>query len=354
MLAAILAIICTLILVVGVHEAGHALSARFFGVEIKKISIGFGRPLLTWHDKNGCEWIWALWPLGGYVQLLNSRISPVDIKKYPLCFDKKPVGVRIIILLAGALTNALIAWLALVLVFYIGKPYQVPQIQSVQANSIAAQAGIKAGDQLLAVEGRQTPSWTEAGMELVIFWGDEQVHLQLSAAQNTQLKEVTLDLSQVPLGAKKNLLAGLGIEPNVAAPQQIQRFSLLAAIHHSNQMIVHTLYFFVMILKQVFTAVIPFSVLLGPLGLFAASIASFTQGFVLFLFFIAQLSLVVALVNLFPIPGLDGGSIVYALVEKIRGKPASIAMEVLLYRLVLIAFSVVLVHLLMNDLSRFL
>ncbi len=75
---------------------------------------------------------------------------------------------------------------------------------------------------------------------------------------------------------------------------------------------------------------------------------------IVFLFFIANLSLVVALVNLFPIPGLDGGSILYTVLEKIRGKPISVAMEVLLYRFVLIAFSITLVHLLMNDLNRFL
>lgn len=107
-----------------------------------------------------------------------------------------------------------------------------------------------------------------------------------------------------------------------------------------------------MILKQLLTGVIPFSVLLGPLGIFAASVASFTQGVAVFLFFIATLSFAVAVINLFPIPGLDGGSIVYALIEKVRGKAVSVPMELLLHRLVFIIFCVLLVHLLMNDLQR--
>lgn len=107
-----------------------------------------------------------------------------------------------------------------------------------------------------------------------------------------------------------------------------------------------------MVLKQLFSGLIPFSALLGPIGIFAASVASLTQGVVVFMFFIATLSLAVAVINLFPIPGLDGGSIVYALIEKIRGKPVSVAMELLLHRLVFIVFCVVLVHLLMNDLQR--
>lgn len=107
-----------------------------------------------------------------------------------------------------------------------------------------------------------------------------------------------------------------------------------------------------MILKQLFTGAIPFSVLLGPIGIFAASVASLMQGIAVFLFFIATLSLAVAVINLLPIPGLDGGSIVYAIVEKIRGKPVSVPMELLLHRLVFIIFCVLLVHLLMNDLQR--
>ncbi len=86
---------------------------------------------------------------------------------------------------------------------------------------------------------------------------------------------------------------------------------------------------------------IPFAVLLGPIGLLAASAGSFMQGLAVFLYFIASLSLAVGLVNLFPIPGLDGGSIIYALVEKIRGKPVPIAWELLLHRLAMIIFCLV-------------
>lgn len=150
-----------------------------------------------------------------------------------------------------------------------------------------------------------------------------------------------------------NLLSQLGIEPNLSAPRDTLRSpSLGAAIHQANTVIASMLYFFLMIFKQLFTGVIPFSMLLGPLSVFAASVASLTQGIVVFMFFIATLSLAVALVNLFPIPGLDGGSIVYAVLEKIRGKSISVAMELLVHRLVFIVFCVMLVHLLMNDLQR--
>lgn len=354
MLLALLAIILTLILVVGIHEGGHALVARFFGVKIKKISIGFGKPLLQWQTQNGCEWVWAMWPLGGYVQLLNSRITPVDSKDYPLCFDKKPVWVRILILLAGAIANLITAWLAFVFVFYIGLSHKQPLIQSVQEHSVAAQAGLTAGDQFIAVGGSATPSWQEVGMDLVILWGNKEVKVTVNSANKNELKEVTLDLSQIKFtGKEKSLLASIGIVPNLSATNIVTRASsLLAAMQQANDAIVRLIYFFMMILKQLLSGLIPFAVLLGPIGIFAASIVSLKQGVVVFMFFIASFSLAVAVVNLFPIPGLDGGSILYSIIEKIRGKAMSVAMEVLLYQLTFIAFCLLLVHLVNNDLSR--
>lgn len=353
MLLALGAIILTLILVVGIHEGGHALMARIFQVKIKKISIGFGKPLIQWQTQRGCEWVWAMWPLGGYVELLNSRIAPVAPDEYPFCFDKKPVWMRILILLAGALANLITAWLAFILVFYMGFSYKIPMIHSVQSQSIAATAGLTAGDQFIAIGGRPTPSWQEVGMELVIWWGNKDVKITVSSPK-ASLREITLDLSQITFAGKEHsILSALGITPDTAAVSEVIRSpSLLTAMQQSSAVIIHMLYFFLMILKQIFSGVIPFAILLGPIGIFAVSIASLKQGFVVFIFFIASFSLAIALVNLFPLPGLDGGSILYSIIEKIRGKPISVAMEVLLYQLMFIAFCLILVHLLTNDLTR--
>lgn len=354
MLLAIVAIVLTLLLVVGIHEAGHALAARYFGVKIKKISIGFGRPLLRWQTSSGCEWIWAIWPLGGYVQLENTRISSVEPAQYSTCFDKKPIWQRILILLAGVVANLITAWCALVLVFIIGLSYRVPQIALVAPDSIAAQAGVAVGDQFTSIAGHPTPTWNDVGMQLVIGWGKKEVPVTLSRNDGKEFKTIILNLSQVPMhGLKSNLLGRLGMEPDLSAPHRLlQAASIVDAMQQANMTIGNMLYFFLIIFKQLFSGVIPFSMLLGPLSVFAASVASLTQGIVVFLFFIASLSLAVALVNLFPIPGLDGGSIVYALIEKVRGKSVSVAMELLLHRLVFIIFCMVLVHLLMNDLQR--
>ncbi|MFI4919284.1 MAG: M50 family metallopeptidase [Legionellales bacterium] len=354
MLVAIAAVLSTLILVVGVHELGHAVVALLLGVTVKKISIGFGRPVIHWQSKGGCEWVWACWPLGGYVQLLNSRISPVEPQEYGRCFDKKPIWNRLVILTAGSFANLMLAWVAFVCVFLVGIGYKLPVIQSVVPHSIAAQAGFLVGDQLLAIEGHATRTWADVGMGLVEAWGNEHVHVRVKSQNHGVPRLLQLNLSQIQFSAQnKSLMEPIGIMPHLAAPDVLLRASsLLAAMQQANQTIAQQLYFFLMMLKQLLFGVIPFATLLGPLGLFTASIASLMQGLVVFMYFIASLSLAVAVVNLAPIPGLDGGSILYAVLEKLRGKPVSIAMEVLIHRLLFIVLCLFLVQLLLNDLQR--
>ncbi|KTD80497.1 M50 family metallopeptidase [Legionella waltersii] len=354
MVMAILAIILTLILVIGIHELGHALAARIFHVRISSISIGFGKPLIQWKTSSGCDWSWRMWPFGGYVQLLNSRATEVKPKDFPSCFDKKPIWNRVIILCAGAFANMITAWIAFVVVFYIGIESKIPQIQTVKSDSVAAHAGIEMGDRFTSIEGFSISSWQDVGMQLIIYWGNPQVKIQV-AKTTLQPRDLILDLSQVKFGVKGgNLLTSLGISPDLKSPKiTIKCPSLKEAIHQTNKTILHFICFFIMVFKQLLTGVIPFSMLLGPLGIFTASVTSLSQGSVVFLFFIATLSLAVALVNLFPFPGLDGGHIVFAVIEKIRKKPISIAWEVLLHRLMIIVFCVLLVQLLMNDLQRY-
>lgn len=352
MLVAFIAILLTLFLVIGIHEAGHACAARLFKIKIQRIAIGFGKPIVKWQGRSGCEWVLGQWFLGGYVQLNNTRIAPVGPEEEASCFDKKPIWQRVIVLLAGAIANMLTAWLAFVLVFYIGIQARVPEVQDVQANSVAAKAGFMPQDQFLSIGGRTTSSWQDVGQALIIFWGAKNVLVSFKASTG-EIKQSTLDLSQLKFGERaRSLLVSLGITPNSKAVQQtLKAASLVDAMQQANNTIGHYLYFFLIILKQLFTGVIPFSVLLGPVGLFAVSIASLTQGFMVFLYFIASLGVAVAFINIFPIPGLDGGSILYAAIEKIRGEPISVPLEILIYRLMMIAMFLILVQLLKNDIA---
>jgi len=350
----LLVVVLGLFLVIGVHEAGHAIAASFFKVNIKTISIGFGKALIKWKGKSGCQWQWALWPLGGYVKLLNTRIEPVSSDLHKFAFDKKPVWVRCIILLSGALANILLAWLVLIFMHMVGHQRLTPVIGSVKAPSIAYSAGLIKGDQIISIEGVKVELWREVGMQFIMAVGKDNVIVVVRNGLNKP-HNVSLDLKNFHLGNRKeSLLLKFGINPDLNKKNKVKVLGqpLADAAKQAFLQILSLGTFFLVIIKNLVTGVIPFSLLLGPLGIFNEIIASFKQGLAVFLYFIANFSISVALINLFPIPVLDGGSIVFALIEKIRRRPVSIAMEVLIHQLMFIVFCLVLVQLLLNDLHH--
>ena len=351
---AFIAIILSLFLIIGVHEAGHAFVAKYFHVKIKRISMGFGKPLFSWKNKRGIEWVWARWPFGGYVQLLNTRIAPVSPQDESSCFNKKPCHARVLILIAGALANIIIAWLALVLVFMAGYKQSPPIIDAIHTPSIAASTGLKAGDHIIRVAEHITSNWRDVGMQLIMHLGKNTMEMTVTNKNGIE-HAVQLDLhTWHTKQAQHNLVSSLGIEINASKTSEtyITGVSFIKASHEACHTITYLTSFFFIMIKQLMTGILPLSFLLGPLGLFTAMAGSLMQGLSVFLYFIASLSLAVAVVNLLPIPGLDGCSILYTILEKIRGKPISIALEILLYRLALIAFYVFLAQLVINDLER--
>lgn len=354
MLLSLLAFILTLVLVVGLHEAGHALAANWFGVGIERISIGFGKPLLTWRDRGGCEWVWALWPLGGYVRLLNTRIHPVNPADYPRCFDQQTATARCLILVSGVLANVLVAWLALILFFWLGYQQMTPVVSAVTPGNLMATAGMRPGDQFVSIAGQKTDSWQQVGMSLIRNFGLKDVSIELLSADHMPRK-LSVDLSARFSARGRSLFSYLGLEAerSLRFRHEVKGLPFAAALQQGTVQTVTLITFFLTVIKQVLTGTIPFALLLGPLGFLGLSINSFAQGLSMFLAYIANLSLAVGLVNILPVPGLDGASILYAVIERIRGKAMTVAFEVLLYRLAMILFYMMLVQLLLNDLLRY-
>lgn len=352
---AVIAFILTLLLVVGLHEAGHALAARFFGVTIETISIGFGKALLRKRDKNGVEWVWALWPFGGYVRLKDSRSQSVDPSEYRSCFDKQPVFARCMILLAGVATNFLVAWIAFVFFFLLGYQQMQPVIKATVPDRLLTQADIRSGDRFISVAGKSTSSWQEVAMALIPQFGEKKVEIVVVSA-NKKSRHLLVDLSPHFSARGCSLFVCLGLVPDTSSDlvQTVKGRPLMAAVSKASEQLVTLTLFFLLLLKQLVTGAVPFALLLGPLGFFSLSISSFTQGLLVFISFIANLSLTVGLVNLLPVPGLDGASVLYALIEKTRGKAMSAEFELLLYRLAMILFYMMLIQLALNDILRYL
>lgn len=210
------AFIFALGILVTFHEFGHYWVARYFDVKILRFSVGFGRPLYTRrYGTDNSEFTIAAIPLGGYVKMLDEREGPVARDELPRAFNRKPLGQRFAIVLAGPLFNFIFALVAYWLVFTIGVTGYRPLIDSVESGSLAEQAGISAGQEILAVNGKPARTWASVLDKSVarIIEGGKLEYLVRDNSQQEQL--LIMDVTKISIDdiAGGQLLARLGIEP---------------------------------------------------------------------------------------------------------------------------------------------
>lgn len=153
---------------VSVHEFGHFWVARRLGVKVLRFSIGFGKPLLSWHRKNDpTEYVVAAIPLGGYVQMLDEREGPVDASEYHLAFNRKPILSRCAVVIAGPLFNFLFAIVAYWFVFMLGITGMKPIVGDVSTATLAERGGFQSLDVIERVGDTVTPTWNAVLLELL-------------------------------------------------------------------------------------------------------------------------------------------------------------------------------------------
>lgn len=156
----IVSFLVALLILVSIHEFGHFYVARRCGVKVLRFSIGFGKVLWSWRDKQGTEYALAALPLGGYVKMLDQREGDVAPEERHLAFNNKTVWQRIAIVAAGPLANFLLAILLFWGLLLQGRTDFIPIIDSVEPGSIAAHAGLEAGQEIVEIDGEPTPTWS--------------------------------------------------------------------------------------------------------------------------------------------------------------------------------------------------
>ncbi len=149
------------------HEFGHFWVARRCGVKVLRFSVGFGTPLLRWHDRRGTEFVIAAIPLGGYVKMLDEREGDVPSEQLDQAFNRKSVRQRIAIVAAGPIANFLLALVFFWVLAMLGSQQVRPVIGAVEAGSLAAEAGLLAGQEIVAVDGEPTTGWAAVNLQLV-------------------------------------------------------------------------------------------------------------------------------------------------------------------------------------------
>lgn len=149
------------------HEFGHFWVARRCGVKVLRFSVGFGTPLVRWHDRHGTEFVVAAIPLGGYVKMLDEREGEVPAALAGQSFNRKTVGQRIAIVAAGPVANFLLAILFFWIIAMLGTQQVRPVIGSVESGSLAASAGLSAGQEIVSIDGKPTNGWSAVNLQLV-------------------------------------------------------------------------------------------------------------------------------------------------------------------------------------------
>lgn len=350
-------ILLVIIFLVGVHEYGHFFFARCFGIRVERFSIGFGKVIYQRKDKHGTEFALSLLPLGGYVKMLDEREGPVAESDLAFAFNRQPIWKRVVVILAGPCMNIIFALISFWLIFMIGVTRVYPVVDTIIPNTPAATAGIEVGDKILKIDGVSVEDWVGIAIRIIYRLGDTGQMTVVTRKLQTTTHQ--LDLSKWTINLiKPDPLKRLGMLPTLGPPEAVKKFirkysalpALGAALEEAS---LYAKLNMVMFYKIV-TGKISTKSLGGPFTLFFTASMAFDQGFVRFLEFLAIVSVIIAIVNLLPYPGLDGGHLLYLGIEKIRGRAMSTQLELLLFRLGLIGLCVLLVHVVVYDMLRYL
>ena len=320
-IVAVIALMVVLGVVVFIHELGHFFAARASGVRVDKFSIGFGPAIIKWHDKHGTQWQVACLPLGGYVSIYGQEMM-FDRKAYAeLPADKKvghylsaPAWKQFIIVAAGVTMNFILAWFIYsgVAMFH-PKKVQLPVVGQVIQESVAFKAGVKPGDVIVRIDGEKITNWGELiiakeiasnrNANVIVVRGEKLVNVELSPAERWGL---IADGSKTEL-RKKGFFGGL--------------LTGARETYYQSKTVV-------VVLKQIITGERSSKQLGSFITIAQVSGKAMEAGIFAWLSIIALLSVNLAVINLLPLPVLDGGYLLILVIEGItRRKLQGRAME---------------------------
>ena len=324
-----------LTIVVFIHELGHFLVARWAGVRVLTFSVGFGPELAGFSDRYGTRWKLSAIPLGGYVKFFGDDteastpapeiLSNMTAEERAGSFHHKNVGPRAAIVAAGPIANFVLAVVIFAgIALYFGKPSSVPRVDAIQADSVAASSGFKVGDVVMSIDGTSIESFadmqrivsTNAGSQLVFKVKRDDSVVSLSATP--ALKEMK------DVFGNKHKIGVLGIQyngqPGDPGSTPVGYLESLKIGFEQVWFIVQGTFKFV---GSLFVGAGSTGDLGGPLRIAQLSGQAASLGFHFLLQWCAMISVSIGLLNLFPVPLLDGGHLLFYLVEAVRGRPLS-------------------------------
>jgi len=336
MLSYILPFLLLILVVVFIHEYGHYYFAKRYGVGVTDFSIGFGKEIFGWNDKSGTRWKICWIPLGGYVKFFGDRnvfsqtdqekiLEKYDANERKKLFVLKPLYQRALIVFGGPLANFLLALVIFFSIYtFIGKDFTSAVINEVQKDSPAMLGGLKENDIILEIDGNEVKSIMDVSKFITLSIADV-IDFKVKRSYDELLLKVKpkIILSEDNLGNKINKrIVGIKLGPYNNEINHV-KLGPAQAIYHAAY---EVYYVSISSLKYVGGMIIgkaDTSQLGGPIRIakISGQVAEF--GILAFISMMAYISISLGLVNLFPIPMLDGGHLMFYAFEKILGRPLS-------------------------------
>ncbi|MCR6634866.1 RIP metalloprotease RseP [Devosia sp.] len=361
LLSYVIPFLAVLTVIVFVHEMGHYLVARWNGVAIQAFSIGFGRELIGWNDRHGTRWKISAIPLGGYVRFagdMNASSMPDptaaelrDPELAPRLFVNKSVWQRIAIVAAGPIANVLLTFLILyALLLGYGRETVPAVIGEVVSGSVAEAAGFEPGDTILSVDGYVVRGF-EDFQRYVATSPAREVVIEIERGGSTD----TLRLVPEPVVIQDRFgndqrIGRIGVARNIeAADIQLYRPGPVEAIGMTFEEIRFIVQRTAAFLGDFFVGRGDVQQLSGPVKVAKVSGEVATLGVIALINLMALLSLNIGIFNLLPVPMLDGGHLLYYLIEAVRGRPLSMRVQEIGFRFGFALVLALMVFTLFND-----
>jgi len=358
------AFVFVITVVVFFHELGHFAMARAFGIGVEAFSIGFGPTIFSWSDRHGTRWKVSWIPLGGYVKFLGDAdaastpdreaIAAMSQQQRASIFQMKPLYQRALVVAAGPVANFVLAIAIFAAIFmFLGRQVIRPVVSTVQPHSAAAAAGFKPGDVIKSVDGRAIESFSDL-QSIIAMSPGRLVHVTVSR-DGKQLRLAATPRLQVETDRFGNRLklGVLGIANKIVPSEvEIVHYGLFGAVGEASSQTWDVVSGTMTHLWRMVAGQEDASQLTGPVGIAQVSAQVASVSFFDLFPLAALLSISIGLVNLFPVPMLDGGHLLYYGIETVMGRPLGARAQDMGFRVGLAVMLALMALATWNDLVR--
>ncbi len=334
-------------IIVLVHEFGHFIFAKIFGIYVYEFAIGMGPKLFSWKSKKD-ETVYSIRaiPIGGFCSLAGEDLDSDDQEKIPenRRLQSKPVWQRFLVMFFGAGNNFILAFLLLlVIAFGWGAVSSKPIISELVENNPAVQAGLQVGDTILEINGHKVKTSDDVSIYLQV--EDKSKPIIFTVERNGK----TLDFDVVP---KEEEVDGSKIyRVGIVSQGEVER-GFMASVRYAFTKMGSLFRQMMITFKGLFTGGLSVNQLSGPVGIYNIVGDQAKAGFQNILYLIALLSINVGFINLIPFPAFDGGRILFLIIEKIKGSPVKPETENKIHTIGFVLLLALMIYITFNDILK--